>query len=98
MIPVLEGRLAGQPPIFASVLLGSIIPAAWSFMLAARSRGLGTCWSNLHQFFEEEANALLGLPEDTTQVCLIATAYSLGTDFKVAARRPLDEVVHWNQW
>ena len=29
-------------------LYGSVIQAAWSFQLAARARGLGTCWTTLH--------------------------------------------------
>ena len=39
---------------------GSVIQAAWSFMLAARSRGLGTCWTSLHLEHEREAAKLLG--------------------------------------
>ena len=45
--------LNGNP--FDSAWWGSIAPAAWSFMLAARTRGLGTVWTSLHLFFEEAA-------------------------------------------
>ena len=43
-------------------LWGSILPAIWSFMLAARARGLGTCWTTLHLPHEREAAELLGIP------------------------------------
>ena len=98
VIPCIEGSLEGMPPIFTPVLMGSVIPAAWSFMLAARSRGLATCWSNFHMFNLEEANRIVGLPDGVMQVALIATAYSIGTDYKPAPRRSLDTMVHWNGW
>ncbi|WP_432944715.1 nitroreductase family protein [Kribbella sp. CA-253562] len=79
-------------------LWGSILPAAWSYMLAARARGLGTAWTTLHLNYEAEVSELLGLPEEVRQSVLIPTAYSIGTDFKRAARRPLDEVLHFDTW
>jgi nitroreductase len=78
--------------------MGSVIPAAWSFMLAARSRGLATCWSNFHMFNLEEANRIVGLPEGVMQVALIATAYSVGSDFRPAPRRAVETMVHWDNW
>lgn len=79
-------------------LWGSLLPAAWSYMLAARSRGLGTAWTTLHLAYEKEISELLGIPADVHQGVLIPTAYSLGTDFSPAARQPLDEVLHINRW
>jgi nitroreductase len=98
VIPCIEGSLEGMPPIFTPVLMASVIPAAWSFMLAARSRGLATSWSNFHMFDIEEANRVVGLPDGVMQVALIATAYSIGTDFKPAPRRALETIVHWDTW
>jgi nitroreductase len=98
VIPCIEGSLEGMPPIFTPVLMASVIPAAWSFMLAARSRGLATSWSNFHMFDIEEANRVVGLPDGVLQVALIATAYSIGTDFKPAPRRALERIVHWDTW
>lgn len=79
-------------------LWGSLLPAAWSFMLAARARGLGTAWTTLHLAFEDEIAAILGLPAGLRQGVLIPTAYYTGTDFRPASRQPLDEVLHWNGW
>jgi nitroreductase len=78
--------------------MGSLIPAAWSFMLAARSRGLGSCWTNLHLLLAEEADKVLGLPAGVMQVALIPTAYTIGLEFRPAHCRPLDEILHPDRW
>ncbi|GHF67791.1 nitroreductase [Amycolatopsis bartoniae] len=78
---------------------GSVLPATWSFMLAARERGLGTCWTIGHLAYEREMADLLGLPFDTTvQVALIPVAYTIGIDFKPAPRVDAKNFVHWNGW
>ncbi|HZU02246.1 MAG TPA: nitroreductase family protein [Ktedonobacteraceae bacterium] len=41
---------------------GSILPAVWSFMLAARLHGLGTAWTTVHLYYEQEAAEVLGIP------------------------------------
>ncbi len=79
-------------------LMGSIMPAVWSFQLALRSRGLGSCLTTLHLAKEAEAAELLGIPDGIMQCGLLPVAYTLGTDFKPAKRPPLDEVLHWNGW
>jgi nitroreductase len=79
-------------------LWGSILPAAWSYMLAARERGLGTAWTTLHLTYEQEVADLLGLPADIRQAALIPTAFSVGTDFRPAPRAPLDTVLHLDRW
>ncbi len=99
VLPCVHGRPEGQPAVVLSGLYGSILPAAWSFMLAARNRGLGSAWTTLHLFFEREAAELLGIPyERITQTALLPVAYTKGTDFKPAPREPLEKVVHWNGW
>jgi nitroreductase len=77
---------------------GSVLPAAWSYMLAARARGLGTAWTTLHLTYEKEAAEILGLPADIRQAALIPTAHYTGTTFKPAARVPLDQVLHLDRW
>ena len=98
VFPCFEGTLEKIRPEFMGGLMGSVIPAAWSFMLAARSRALGTCWTNMHTFFDEEANDIIGLPDGVTQIANILTAYTVGTDFRPAARRPVAEILHWDHW
>ena len=79
-------------------LWGSLLPAAWSYMLAARARGLGTAWTSLHLRYENEISELLGMPADVRQGVLIPTAYYTGDTFKPAPRQPLDNVLHINSW
>jgi nitroreductase len=78
---------------------GSILPAVWSFLLAARSRGLGSVWTTMHLVYEREAAEILGIPyERCAQAGLFPVAYTRGTDFKPAARKDLDSIVHWDAW
>ncbi len=79
-------------------LWGSLLPAVWSYMLAARARGLGTAWTTLHLGYEEEVASILGLPDDVRQAALVPTAYYTGETFKPAPRAPLDEVLHVDRW
>jgi nitroreductase len=99
VIPCIAGRTDGQPAAAQAGRWGSIIPAVWSFMLAARERGLGSVWTTFHLGHEREAAELLGIPyADVMQVALIPVAYTVGTKFRPAPRRPLDAVVHWDGW
>jgi nitroreductase len=99
VLPCIDGRIDGQPNVIGSSVLGSIIPAAWSFCLAARSRGLGTSWTSLHLMHEQEAAEVVGIPFDAvSQVALLPLAYTKGTDFKPGHRQPLDEVLHVDTW
>ena len=101
LIPIHEGRIpADRAPVFAQASYwGSLLPAVWSFMLAARNRGLGSAWTTLHLPFEQEAAELLGVPFDThVQGGLMPVAYTKGTDFKPAKREPAGAVVHWDTW
>ena len=104
-IPCITGRTDGpvpegiSPAVLQAPQFGSIIPAAWNFMLAARARGLGTSWTTLHLFYEKEIAELLGIPyDDVMQIALSPVAYTKGTDFKSAYRPPLETVLHVNNW
>lgn len=98
VIPCVQGRVEEMTNEEAAAFYGSIIPAAWSFMLALRSRGLGSVWTTLHLGREREAAHLLGIPEDVTQIALLPVAYTIGTDFKPARRPPVEEITYWNTW
>ena len=77
---------------------GSIYPFAWSFQLACRSRGLGTVLSTALAHKSAEVGEVLGLPDGCHLITMIPVAYTQGLEFKKGARRPLEEIVHWNQW
>ena len=81
-----------------ATLYGSILPAAWSIMLALRARGVGSAWTTGHLKYEKEVAQLLGIPDHIKQTVLLPVAYFKGTDFKPIKRRPLQEVAHWNGW
>jgi nitroreductase len=100
LIPCCAGRpdAPGLPLSVTASIYGSIIPAVWSFMLAARERGLGTCWTTLHLNYEKEVAALLNIPEEFAQVALIPIAYTKGTEFKPAPRKDLDAFLHTDSW
>lgn len=99
VVPCIQGRPEGLSATEQAGFWGSILPAAWSFMLAARSRGLGSSWTTVHLYYEQEAAEILGIPyAKVTQAALIPVAYTLGTDFKPASRMPLDSVLHWDRW
>jgi nitroreductase len=81
-----------------ATMYGSIVQAVWSLQLALRSRGLGSAWTTLHLWHEREIASLLGIPDGVTQIALLPVAYTLGTAFRPASRRPVEEVTHWNEW
>jgi nitroreductase len=94
----IEGRVEQGAVVMQASLYGSVLPAAWSFMLAARARGLGSAWTTLHLVHEKEIATLLGIPDTMTQTVLLPVAYFSGTDFKPADRLPARQITHWNTW
>ena len=99
VVACVEGRVEDLDLVDQATAFGSILPAVWSFMLAARSRGLGTSWTTVHLMVEAEVAALLGIPFDqVTQVALVPVAHTVGDDFQPGWRRDVDDVVHWNHW
>ena len=98
LIACINGRIEQLPATAHAGVYGSILPGAWSFMLAARERGIGMAWTTIHLRHEADVAELLGIPDDVTQTVLFPMAYFTGEDFKPAPRVPLSEVVHWNAW
>ncbi len=101
VIPCLNGRIPENAVtnMAGASFYGSIFPAVWSFQLALRSRGLGSALTTLHLVHEQKAAELLGIDFATvSQVALLPVAYTRGTDFKQASRRPPEHITHWNRW
>ena len=85
--------------MMAASSMGNVLPAMWSFMLAARARGLGTAWTTVHLMMEQAVADIVGIPFDSVQqVCLSPLAFTKGTDFKPAARPSADSIIHWDTW
>ena len=99
VIPCISGRTDTADVYEQASQWGSIIPATWSFMLAARARGLGTAWTTWHLRYEREAADILGIPYDEVmQAALIPVAHTRGSDFKPTERKAVEDVVRWNEW
>lgn len=93
------GRTDGEPAFKAINLAASVHPGMWSFMLAARLHGLGTCWTGVSLNDEARTAEILGVPLDRVTICALSpVAYTLGTDFKPALRPDPDDVIHWEHW
>lgn len=101
-VPVIAiGCLRGGRPEGPDALVagGGVMPAMWSFMLAARARGLGTAWTSLAMDREREVAELLAIPYDeVAQFCLTPVAYTIGDRFSPARRPSAESVVHWDHW
>src|SRR6201999_3868225 len=92
LIPCLEGR-EDKSALGGVSFWASLFPAVWSFCLALRARGLGSCWTTLHLVNDGERAAaeVLAIPYDKySQAGLFPIAYSKGTDFKPAKRLPAE--------
>jgi nitroreductase len=99
VVPCFLGTLPERPTVAdVSGVYGSIVPAVWSFMLALRSRGLGSAFTTLHLEHHRDAGDVLGIPDTVTLVALIPVAYTTGGDFRPADRRPVEDVTYWNRW
>ncbi len=89
----------GSDRASATRAMGNVLPATWSFMLAARARGLGTAWTAMHLSRERDVADIVGIPYDTVaQAVLTPLAFTKGTEFKPALRPEPDEIIHWNTW
>ncbi|OBI20091.1 nitroreductase [Mycobacterium sp. E2462] len=100
LIPCIYGREEKQP-LGGVSFWASLFPAVWSFCLALRSRGLGSCWTTLHLVNDGEKQVadVLGIPHDKySQGGLFPIAYTKGTDFRPAKRLPAEQLTHWNSW
>jgi nitroreductase len=99
VIPCITARADNMPAMVTASMMANIMPAMWSFMLAARARGLGTCWTTVHLMMEQQAAEVLGIPHDAVQqICMSPLAFTKGADFKPAMRPAADTIIHWDQW
>lgn len=99
VVPTIGRRYGSTSTFQQASRWGSILPAVWSFMLALRSRGLGSAWTTIHLYREQQMAELLGIPNDEhTQAGLFPVAYTKGTDFSTANRDVSASRVGWNRF
>jgi nitroreductase len=78
---------------------GSIFPATWSAMLAARAEGIGSSLTSVFMFQVDKVLELLGVP--TADGWLFSSCVTFGYPtgkWGVAPRRPVHEVSFRNRW
>ncbi|MEV6823499.1 nitroreductase family protein [Amycolatopsis sp. NPDC051102] len=102
-VPVLAiPCMIGRPPADAfsqSAYFGSVYPAIWSFQLALRARGLGSSICGYHlQDHEADVAEQLGIPDDVTQISLLAVAYTTQRDFLPATRPAVEDITYLDTW
>jgi nitroreductase len=88
----------GESQSQQTAFYGSILPAAWSLMLALRARNLGSTWTTLLSARQEEIAAILDIPDEVAQPVMLPVGYMKGAVLKVADRLPADEVTYLNRW
>ncbi|MYD11938.1 MAG: nitroreductase family protein [Chloroflexi bacterium] len=98
IFPCVRGRARDASAGANAGLYGSIIPAAWSLMLALRARGIGAAWTTLHLSYETECNEILGIPADYTTAALLPAGYFTGETFRKAERVPAAQLTYWERW
>lgn len=98
IFPCIHGRASDASPASNAGLYGSIIPAAWSLMLALRARGIGAAWTTLHLNYEKECAEILGIPDDVTVAALLPVAYFTGDTFQIAKRLPAKDLTYIDTW
>jgi len=70
--------------------------AMQNIVLAATELGLGTCW--IADFDEKAAKEALRIPEDVRVVAMTPLGYPDEEKGPVMGRKPLNSIVHYNQW
>jgi nitroreductase len=75
----------------------ALYPAAQNLIVAARSLGLGTTFTTFQLAAEAEMRAVLKLPSDVAIGVCVALGFP-DRAFGPVARKPVEEVIHWEQW
>ena len=94
------GRLIGPdaaPGGMEPGMYASIYPAVWSFLLAIRSRGLGSVLTTAHQSDQPAMAEILGIPATWDQTALLPIAHTTGGDFVPSPRAPVEPLIVWNR-
>jgi nitroreductase len=79
------------------MLHAALYPAAQNLIVAARSLGLGTTFTTFQLAAEPEIREAVGLPDDV----VIGVCVALGwpdRPFGPLARKPVEQVMHWEKW
>ncbi len=93
-----DGLPPDEAPAGQIGFYGSILPAAWSLMLALRARNLGTTWTSLLSARQDDVAKILGMPDGTLLTVMFPVAHLKGATLRRAKRDPAAQVTFWNRW
>jgi nitroreductase len=86
-------EIAGQVAYY-----GSVLPAAWSLMLALRARDLGATWTTLLSSRQQEVSEILEMPESVVNTVMLPVGYTKNATLKRADRLAAHKVTYWDGW
>ena len=86
-------EIAGQVAYY-----GSVLPAAWSLMLALRARDLGATWTTLLSSRQQEVAEILEIPESVVTTVMLPVGYTKGATLRRAERLDARKVTFWDAW
>ncbi len=75
----------------------TVYPAAQNLIVAARALGLGSAFTTLHEFAGPTIRDTLAIPEDVLLGVTIPVGFP-DRPFGPVARKPIDDVLHWDGW
>lgn len=79
------------------MIWSALYPAAQNLVVAARSLGLGSTFTTFHMAAEGAVRETLGIPDDVRIAVTLAVGYP-DRPFGPLARKPVEEVLHWDRW
>ena len=75
----------------------TVYPAAQNLIVAARALGLGSAFTTLHEFAEPTIRDTLEIPDEVFLGVTIPVGFP-ARPFGPLARKPIDDVLHWDGW
>jgi nitroreductase len=92
-------HVVDYPEAYRNVGVGfsAVFMAAANLLVAARSLGLGAAFTFTHMLAGPDLPKLLKLPDDVAITVTIPVGWPFG-EVGPVARRPVDEVLHWNKF
>ncbi len=86
-----------EGPLDVGTPYASVYPAVQNLLLAARSMGIGGTLTTVHRVYQDDLRSALAIPDRYQTVALIPLGRPRGS-FGVAPRRPVESVIHWDQF
>ena len=92
------GEAPGPETATQVAFYGSVLPAAWSLMLALRSRNLGSTWTSLLAARSQDVARILDIPGDVVQTVMLPVGHMKGAKLRRAERDDARSVTFLKRW